>query len=271
MKRILTLLLCVLVLASSDASARKHLVIVHVNDTHSHLDPERSGSRAGRGGVIERAAYLDSLRKAVGKRNVLLLHGGDWDQGSPYFTVFGGDLEVNLINALKYDCLVLGNHEFDNGIEDLAARLSKVKAPVVCANYDFSAFPDKDAVRPYAVVKKAGMKIGIIGALCNISSNVAASTAARMSSLGDRTEIINRWASHLRNVEKCDMVIVLSHMGFDQDIDVASGLSGVDIIIGGHSHTILKDLRYVDDADSKALPIIQDGYWGLTIGRLDVD
>lgn len=271
MKRILTILVCALLLSASGASAHKHLVIVHVNDTHSHLDPERSGSRAGKGGIIERAAYLDSLRKAVGRRNVLLLHGGDWDQGSPYFTIFGGNLEVNLINSLKYDCLTLGNHEFDNGLEDLAARVAKIHPPVVCATYDFDSFDSNFGVRPYAVVRKAGMKIGIIGAICNISTNVAASTASRIKPLGDNVDIINRWAEHLRNEEKCDMVIVLSHMGYEADMDAASGLHGVDIIIGGHSHTIMKDLRYVDDADSKALPVIQDGYWGLTIGRLDVD
>lgn len=270
MKRLLAILVCALALSAAGASARKQLVIVHVNDTHSHLDAERSGSNAGHGGVLERCAYLDSLRKAVGKNNVLLLHAGDWDQGSPYFTIFGGDLEVNLINAMRYDCLTLGNHEFDNGIESLASRVSRINAPVVCANYDFSSVKGAD-IPPYAIVKKAGLRIGIIGALPNIKSVVSAAVAAEIPPVEDASAEFNKYASYLKNTAKCDMVILLSHMGFDVDTRTAPELKDVDIIVGGHSHTVLKDLRYVDDADGKALPIIQDGCWGLTIGRIDVD
>ena len=121
MKRLLLSMVCLLAVMAG-ASAQR-LVIIHVNDTHSHLDPERTGDDVGRGGIIERAAYIDSVRNAVGKDKVLLLHAGDWNQGSPYYSIFGGDLEVSLINAVKYDCLTLGNHEFDNGIEDLARRV----------------------------------------------------------------------------------------------------------------------------------------------------
>lgn len=120
-------------IANIDAAAQKRLTILHVNDTHSHLEPERSGEHEGMGGVIERAAYRDSVVKADGKRNVLLLHAGDFDQGTSYFSVLGGDIEIDLINAMKYDCVTLGNHEFDNGVDELARRLAKIKCPVVCA------------------------------------------------------------------------------------------------------------------------------------------
>ncbi len=267
MKKVISVLVCALILACAGASAQK-LVILHVNDTHSHLDPERNGRNAGRGGVIERAAYIDSLRNAVGKKHVLLLHAGDWDQGTPYFTVFGGDLEVNLINALKYDCVTFGNHEFDNGIEDIVRRVDNIKAPVVCANYDLSPFSAK--VSPYTIIRRGGYKIGIIGMLVGLGSVVSRETADRIPTLGDDADVINRWSSFLKNEKKCDMVIVLSHMGYDRDVDVAKDIRDVDIFIGGHSHTYLKDFTYVEDLDGKKVPVIQDGDWGLNIGRIDV-
>ena len=127
--------------AATPATAQKKLTIIHLNDTHSHLEPERTGDDAGRGGVIERAAYRDSVIRAEGRRNVLMLHAGDFNQGTSYFSVLGGDLEVELINALRYDCITLGNHEFDNGIEDLTRRVKRIKCPVVVANYDFTSLP----------------------------------------------------------------------------------------------------------------------------------
>ena len=145
------------------------LVILHTNDTHSHIDPVKAGPEAGLGGVIERAAYIDSVRAAVGERNLLLVDAGDFSQGSSYFTILKGDLEVEVMNAMGYDVSALGNHEFDNGSEDLARRLSKAKFDVVCANYDFSGSRLGKLVKPYTVVRKAGRKIGIIGLLVDFT------------------------------------------------------------------------------------------------------
>lgn len=270
MRKLLLILACILSLTCTEAAARK-LVIIHVNDTHSHLDPERNGENLGRGGVIERAAYIDSLRKAVGKNNVLLLHAGDWDQGTPYFTVYNGDLEVSLINAMKYDCVTFGNHEFDNGIEDISRRVKMINCPVVCANYDMSSFDMGGKGGPYAIVRRGGYKIGIIGMLTDISSVVTRETADRIPRTGDDAFQINKWSSYLKNEKKCDLVIVLSHMGYDEDLDVVENIRDVDIIVGGHSHTVLKDFSYAEDLDGKKVPVIQDGYWGLTVGRIDVD
>ncbi len=269
MKRLIIIALCFLAFAAG-ASAQR-LVILHVNDTHSHLDPERNGDNVGHGGVIERAAYIDSVRTAVGKDKVLLLHAGDWNQGSPYFTIYEGDLEMNLINALKYDCLTLGNHEFDNGIEDLGRRIKMTRQPVVCANYDFSSFDmGKRGVPPCTVIRRGGMKIGIIGMLTNISKVVAYETASRVPKAGEDADIVNKWSDYLRNVKKCDMVIVLSHMGYEEDLDIVKDIRGVDLIIGGHSHTFVDDFAYRTDLDGKQVPVIQDGCWGLNVGRIDV-
>jgi len=269
MKRLIIIALCLLAFAAG-ASAQR-LVILHVNDTHSHLDPERSGDEAGLGGVIERAAYIDSVRNAVGKNKVLLLHAGDWDQGSPYYTIFEGDLEVSLINALKYDCLTLGNHEFDNGVEDLGRRVKAIKSPVVCANYDFSAFDfGKKGVAPCTVIRRGGMKIGIIGLLTNIEKVVSYETASRVPKAGTDPEVVNKWADYLRNTKKCDLVIVLSHIGYEEDLDLVKEIRGVDLVVGGHSHTFVKDFEYGTDLDGKQVPVIQDGCWGLNVGRIDI-
>ena len=269
MKRLLLTMVCLLAVMAG-ASAQR-LVIIHVNDTHSHLDPERSGEEAGLGGIIERAAYIDSVRNAVGKDKVLLLHAGDWDQGSPYYTIYGGDLEVSLLNALKYDCLTFGNHEFDNGVDDLGRRVKDIKCPVICANYDFSQFDmGRKGVKPYTVIRRGGLKIGLIGMLTDITKVVSYETASRVPRAGEDPEVVNRWADYLRNEKKCDMVIVLSHIGYEEDLEMVKDIRGVDIIIGGHSHTFVKDLEYRTDLDGKQVPVIQDGCWGLNMGQINV-
>ena len=263
----------VLVLAAAllciGAAAQKTLTIVHVNDTHSHLDPVRAGEGAGQGGVVERAAFVDSVRAADGRRNVLLLHAGDFSQGTSYFTEFHGDIEIDLINALGYDCVTLGNHEFDNGLEELGRRLSNLKCPVVCANYDFSPFEAGKYIKPYTVVKKAGKKIGIIGLLTDITSVVSREIADRVPKF-DTAEVLNKWAKHLREVEKCDLVIALTHIGYTEDTQLVPLSRGVDLVVGGHSHTFLREIQYRNDLDGKAVPIVQDGEWGKQIGVLKV-
>ena len=270
MKRILTFVLCVLVAGMFEACAQK-LVILHVNDTHSHLEPERSNGLDGQGGFIEIAAYVDSVRKAEGKRNVLLLHAGDWNQGTSYFNVLKGDLEINILNAIGFDCVTLGNHEFDNGLEDLERRLDNLNAEVVCANYDFSSLSIGKNVKPYTIVKKGGRKIGIIGATCRLSRVVDGNIASRIPEIPDNGATINKWAEFLKNGKGCDMVILLSHMGYSEDLRIAETLHNVDLIVGGHSHTRVDGFTYVKDADGREVPVIQDWEWGLEVGRIDVD
>ena len=163
-----------------NAEPKSHLVILHTNDTHSHFEPVRDEEYPGMGGIIERAAYLDSVRVAEGPENVLLLHAGDFSQGTTYFSELGGNLEVQALNAMKYDVVTLGNHEFDNGLEDLGRRLSSLEMPVVVCNYDFSPFEAGKYIKPYVIVEKAGLKIGVIGVLCDLKSMVAGDIAERV-------------------------------------------------------------------------------------------
>lgn len=268
MKKTFIAIFAAVAVFASNLSAQD-LVIIHYNDTHSHLEPERGGKDAGRGGVVERAAFCDSVYKAEGKRNVLLLHGGDFNQGTTYYTEFGGALEVKLVNALGYDATSLGNHEFDNGFDDLAARLRKVKADVVCANYDFSKFKLGKYIKPFTIVKKAGMKIGIIGLLTDVSTVVSHDIAKNLHYL-DPAVVVNAYAEYLKDKKHCDMVIVLSHLGFSPDTKMAAQTRGVDLVVGGHSHTNLSQIEYVNDLDSKPVPIVQNGCWGLSSGILHI-
>ena len=259
---------------STAALQAQDLVILHLNDTHSHIDPERSGKNAGHAGVIETAAYVDQVRAEEGRKNVLLLHAGDFSQGTSYFTELNGDMEIDVLNATGYDVVCLGNHEFDNGMEELARRLANLKADVVCANYDFSATPLAKYVKPYVIVKRGGLKIGIIGLLANVADVVDSRIAAQLK-FQDPAAVTQKYTDYLKDVKKCDLVICLSHLGYDgepyTDVQLAARVRNVDVIVGGHSHTKLKDKVLVKDLDGEDVVIVQDGKWGLKVGRLDVD
>lgn len=260
------------VLVCSVSLSAQNLTILHLNDTHSHIEPERAGNLAGHGGVIEQAAYVDSVITAEGAANVMLLHAGDFSQGSSYFTELGGDLEIDIINAMAYDAVCLGNHEFDNGINELARRLTNIKVPVVCANYIFKGSPLESLIKPYTIVEKAGRKIGVIGLLTDLSDVVSADVSVVIK-YQDPKDALNLYAAELKS-KGCDLVIALTHLGYEgeayTDFELASVTRNVDIIVGGHSHTDLKDYGQTVNLDGKKVVIVTDGKWGLNIGKLTV-
>ena len=255
------------------ALAAQRLTILHTNDTHSHVDPVRSGADAGLGGVVERAAYIDSVRAADGRRNVLLVDAGDFSQGSSYFTILKGDVEVDLMNAMGYDVTALGNHEFDNGLEELSRRLRNLRCPAVCANYEFRGSDLSRIVRPYTIIRRGGFRIGVIGLLTDVSRVVEKHIADKIRYI-DPVEVTNRYAAYLKDVKKCDIVMCLSHLGYDSgpdsDVRLAARTRNVDLIIGGHSHTFLESSVEVPDLDGKPVTIVTDGCWGLYVGNLKV-
>ena len=255
--------------------ADHHLVILHVNDTHSHFEPERLGEYAGMGGVIERAAFVDSVRRTVGAENVLLLHAGDFSQGTTYFSELGGDLEIQTLNAMGYDAVTLGNHEFDNGLEDLGRRLSSLEMPVVVCNYDFSPFEMGQYVKPYVILKKAGLKVGILGVLCDLKSMVPADVAERVPEF-PLYETVQEYADLLKQKEKCDLVIALTHIGYTEhnpgdvtDPVLCSKTRNIDLFVGSHSHTFLDKMEYHPNADGVSTPVVQDGWMGVYVGQID--
>ncbi len=276
MKKTLCILMMAAAFATACQQAPRHLTIIHLNDTHSHFEPIRAGAEAGLGGIIERAAYIDSVRTAVGPENVLLLHAGDFSQGTTYFSELHGDLEIRCINLLGYDAITLGNHEFDNGLEDLGRRLSSLEVPVVCCNFDFSPFEAGKYIKPYVILEKAGVKIGIIGVVCPLKDLVAGETADRLPEY-DMFPTVQKYADLLKNEEKCELVIALTHLGYTPhnegavtDLILCENTRNLDLIVGGHSHTFLEEMAYWKNLDGKEIPIVTDGCWGEYIGQMDI-
>ena len=267
MKRLIFTAIAALAVFSAYA---QELTVIHLNDTHSHIDPQRSGEYIGRGGVIEQAAYIDSVRRAEGKRNVLLLHAGDFGQGTSYFTELKGNIEIDVMNAMKYDVVALGNHEFDNGIPELARRLKNLDADVVCANYDFTGTPLEGLVEPYVIVRRAGKKIGVIGVLTDIMRVVDRNVAKDLTYL-EPADVVNRYADLLKNEKDCDLVICLSHLGYHEDKDLASQLREANVIVGGHSHTLLHKKQEVKNAEGDEVVVVQNWKWGLNVGHMTVE
>ena len=252
-------------------ACQPRLVILHTNDTHSHFEPLRGSEDAGRGGVIERAAFVDSVRAVYGTDRVLLLHAGDFGQGTSYFTELKGRFEPAILTDLRYDCVALGNHEFDNGIEDLTERLKLVRPETkfVCANVDLSPFELGQYVKPYAIVYRGGMKIGVIGLESDLSTNVSKTISSRMQQLDNVAET-TRWADYLHDTERCDFIILLSHLGYGADCELIPQTRWINLVVGGHTHTFVDGFVYVRDARGKKVPIITDGCWGLEMGEIKV-
>ncbi len=251
------------------------LVILHTNDTHSNIEPLTGGRNKGFGGVQRRANFIDSLRKV--HPNVLLLDAGDYNQGTPYYTLFKGELEVKLNNAMGYDAVCLGNHEFDDGQSLLASRLQKANYVTLCANYDFKNTPLEGLVKPYTIINKGGKKIGIFGLLLDLNGYVNKKHREGLI-YKDPVKIANNIARILKQKERCDLVIALTHIGFDADNEgelsdqlLAKYSKNIDIIIGGHSHTFLEKPVLMKNRHGKGVIVNQAGTAGVFVGRLDIN
>lgn len=257
-------------------AAAQDLIILHTNDSHSQMDPQTTGQSAGLGGVERRAAYITQVHKEhPGK--VILLDGGDYNQGTPYFNLFGGKLEVELMNQMGYDAAALGNHEFDNGQQDLAKRLKKAKFVTLCANYDFANTPLKKHIKPYTIIRRNGYRVGVIGATVTLQGIVGAAAIEGLQ-FQNPVPIVNELAEMLKTKMKCDLVICLSHLGFNggnaarpSDVYLAEHTRHVDLIIGGHSHTLLKQPSMRKNLDGKEVPIVQAGSRGDYVGRVEIN
>ncbi|MGM9775868.1 MAG: bifunctional metallophosphatase/5'-nucleotidase [Candidatus Coprenecus sp.] len=263
----------VIISCSLDANARK-LVILHTNDTHSQIEEIRSGNGIGKGGIHQRAEFFARIKAE--NENVLILDAGDYNQGTPYFTIFKGDLEVQVMNELGYEVVTLGNHEFDNGLDELARRLKNARYTTVCANYDFTDTPLRDIVKPYVIIERGGLKIGIFGITTDLKTLVAKQNVKGMV-YKDAYQVTDATALKLRNELGCDLVIALTHIGYsgypDQlsDINLAQKTENVDIIIGGHSHTFLKSEKIYKNRAGKDVVIVQAGAQGEYVGQLEIE
>ena len=268
MKQYLFTLIVLLIL--SIGLEAQELVILHTNDTHSRIEPLPDTDRYNPdlGGVVRRAAYVDKTRKV--NKNVLLFDAGDFLQGTPYFNMFKGEVEVEAMNLLQYDAVTLGNHEFDYGMDVLEDIVKKATFPIVCTNYDFSETPINDYIKPYLIINKNGIKVGVIGA--NIRpAGLIASTNYKDMKFNSPVEEANKTALMLRNDLKCDMVVCLSHLGYTNELQLAENSRNIDIIIGGHSHTFMKEPAFRKDLDGKEVLVYQTNGRGVYVGRIDVE
>lgn len=276
MKRILTILTIVLTATITAVAKGKQLLILHTNDTHScviPLNPNLADTMlAGRGGFLRRAAMIDQMRKE--DKELLLLDSGDFSQGSPYYTMFKGDVETELMNIMGYDAATIGNHEFDFGLDNMARLFKKVNFPIVCANYDFTGTVVEGLVKPYVVIKRKGVKIGIFGLSPKLEGLVMASTCAGVKYL-DPIKTANDIADKLKNEEKCDVVICLSHLGWDEaglnDMEMMAKTRNIDLVLGGHSHSYFQKLNYVRNLDGKKIPNDQNGKHGIFVGKITLN
>lgn len=273
MKRILTILTIAVAVTLTAAAKGRQLLILHTNDTHScvlPLNPNLADTMlAGRGGFLRRAAMIDQMRKE--DKDLLLLDSGDFSQGSPYYTMFKGDVETELMNIMGYDAATIGNHEFDFGLENMARIFRKAKFPIVCANYDFTGTVVEGLVKPYVIIKRKGVKIGIFGLSPKLDGLVMASTCAGVR-YSDPIKTANAVADKLKNEEKCDVVICLSHLGWDEDglndMEMMAKTRNIDLVLGGHSHSYFKTLNHVRNLDGKDVPNDQNGKHGIFVGKI---
>lgn len=257
------------------AAKTKRLTILHTNDVHSHIEPfPMDGSRnQGLGGVARRSALINRIRQE--EKSVLLLDSGDMFQGTPYFNMFGGKVELELMSKLGYEAGTFGNHEFDNGLEGLAKHLNKAHFPFLTANYDFTGTVLENRTKAYHVIKKNGLRIGLTGVGIDVTGLVDPNNHKGMAYL-DPIPVVNRIAKMLKEDKKCDLVICLSHLGYKyednqvDDLKLAAACRHVDIILGGHTHTFLHEPTLVRNLDGREVWVNQMGFAGIRLGRLDV-
>ena len=250
------------------------ITILHTNDMHSRIEPFPADDPKypEMGGMAQRAEIVSRIRKE--EKNVLLLDAGDVFQGTPYFNYYGGELEFKIMSMMKYDACTMGNHDFDNGLEGFLNAYPHANFPFLCANYDFSDTILKDKTTPYKLFKKSGIKIGVFGIRVELNGLVDKSNYGNTKYL-DPIKTSNHYAKLLKEEKNCDLVICLSHLGYEYETNqvsdklLAVNSRNIDLIIGGHTHTFLEKAVKVNNLDKKDVLINQTGWAGISLGKVD--
>jgi 5'-nucleotidase len=260
----------------------KKLTILHTNDVHSRIDPfpTSDGKYPGLGGFARRAEMIQHIRNK--EKNVLLFDSGDIFQGTPYFNYYGGELEFKLMSEMGYDAATYGNHDFDNGIDGLVKQLPYAKFPFINSNYELSGTPLSETTLKNKVFEKDGLKIGVFGLGIQLEGLVNPKLYGDVR-YNDPILEANKQADFLKNEMRCDLVICLSHLGYDYnskkynfdqqricDKHVAENSQNVDIILGGHTHTFLDAPTYFKNKSDKNVMVCQVGWAGIKLGRIDL-
>ncbi len=257
------------------AAQQTQLHILHTSDMHSRIEPKEIHSKskyAGMGGMVRRAALVKKYRSE--HSNVLLVDCGDFSLGTPYYNLFRGELEVRMMNLMGYDAITIGNHEFDFGLDNMAHLFRLAEFPVVCANYDVAGTVLEGLVKPYVIIERGGLKIGIFGLSPQMDGLVQAAKCEGII-YKDPVAAAREVSDLLRKKEKCDVVICLSHLGYfesypgmDADIKVISESRNIDAVLGGHSHTYMERPIFLQNAEGRNIPLLHSGKHGVFVGEL---
>jgi 5'-nucleotidase len=253
------------------------LTILHTNDTHSRLEPfpMDGGRNQGLGGVASRAKLINEIRKQ--EEHVLLLDAGDIFQGTPYFNIYKGEPEIKAMTSLGYDACTIGNHDFDAGMENLATQLTNhANFPMLVCNYDFTSTPMEHKTEPYKIFKKGKLKIGVFGISIEGKGLIPDNLFGATKYL-DPVQKANEVAYILKKEKSCDMIICLSHLGYQykdnrvSDEVVAKESEYIDLIIGGHTHSFLDKPVEYKNKNGDTVIVNQVGFAGIILGRLDFE
>lgn len=258
---------------NTSVNPKNRLTILHTNDTHSNIDPfpDNHSRYPGKGGVARRFELIQKVREQ--EENVLLLDAGDIFQGTPYFNKFGGVLEMKLMTALGYDAATMGNHDFDGGMDGFVKAQESADFPFLCSNYDFKNTPIDGHTQNYTIIQKGNIKVGIFGVGVELKGLVPDNKYGESVYL-DPIEIANDRALELKE-KGCDLVICLSHLGYEYQKDkvsdrvLAQRTKNIHLIIGGHTHTFLEKPTEEKNLAGETVLVNQVGWAGINVGRVD--
>lgn len=279
MKRLYYILALVAIFAVATVQAQdKTLYVIHSSDTHSRIDPLDDNPAIrnhGMGGAARRVAFVRQFKSE--HPGALALDCGDISQGTPYYNMYRGELEIKLMNLAGYDAMTIGNHEFDFGLDNMARIFSMADFPVVCSNYDFTGTVLEGIVKPYITLKRDGVKIGVFGLSPKLEGLVQ-QTKCDGVVYRDPVATANEMTDLLKNKEKCDVIILMSHLGITRNPGVGNVYDNVlvpqthhiDLVLGGHTHTFLEKPEIVKDADGREVPIMHIGNNGVYMSRSEL-
>ena len=274
--KIVGVAICTLMVLTACTSAERSLTILHTNDTHSTIMPLNRNLAdtllADRGGYLRRMAMIEEERQR--DPHLLLFDSGDFSQGSAYYSLFQGDVEIGLMNLMHYDAATIGNHEFDFGLDNMVRIFRQAKFPIICSNYDFADTELKDIVKPYTIIKRRGVKIGVF-ALCPPLEGLVFTKNYEPLRFLDPVEVTRQMVDLLKRKKKCDVVVCISHLGWQRseypDERFISATTGVDLVLGGHTHTYFDRLETVNNADGQPVYVDQNGKHAAFVGKLLLD
>ena len=256
------------------AKSTTKITVLHTNDVHSHIDPfpANDAKYPNLGGATQRAAIINKIRSE--SEHVILLDAGDIFQGTPYFNLYGGELEFKLMSQMKYDASTIGNHDFDNGLDGLTKQLPHAKFPFICSNYDFRGTSMEDKTIAYKIFEKGNIRIGVFG----IGIELKGLVDKRMYGATKYLDPVVKsayFAHYLKKEKRCDIVICLSHLGYRyesekiSDYKLAKQSQYIDLIIGGHTHTFIDNPYRFRNRVGEEVLVAQVGWAGINLGRID--